>query len=108
LIGKAVTLDEQKRLFDAARSTPEWEHVYCAAVVAANSSLRPIEVKHLRRMDVDRVLESISGHLSKRMLDHYSHIRLQAKREALEALDAQRAAAPSNADRSAKANGAIQ
>ena len=36
----------------------------------------------------DHVLESISGHLSRRMLEHYSHIRIDAKRQALDALDA--------------------
>jgi hypothetical protein len=30
---------------------------------------------------------SISGHLSRRMLEHYSHIRIDAKRQALDALD---------------------
>jgi integrase len=40
----------------------------------------------------DHVMESISGHLSRRMLEHYSHVRLQAKREALDALDARREA----------------
>jgi hypothetical protein len=34
----------------------------------------------------DHVLESISGHLSRRMLEHYSHIRIDAKRQALDAL----------------------
>ena len=38
----------------------------------------------------DHVLESISGHLSRRMLEHYSHIRIDAKRQALDALDVQR------------------
>ena len=39
----------------------------------------------------DHVLEFlISGHLSRRMLEHYSHIRLKAKRDALDALDAHR------------------
>ena len=33
------------------------------------------------------------GHLCRRMLEHYSHIRLQAKREALEELEARRAEA---------------
>ena len=33
------------------------------------------------------MLESISGHLSRRMLEHYSHIRIDAKRQALDALD---------------------
>jgi hypothetical protein len=28
----------------------------------------------------------IAGHVSKNMLKHYSHIRMQAKREALESL----------------------
>lgn len=39
----------------------------------------------------DHVMESISGHLSRRMLEHYSHVRIEAKREALDALDARRA-----------------
>jgi integrase len=192
-IGRALTADERKRLFLSAASNPEWEHVYCAAIVAANTSMRPVEVKHLRRCDVDfgkrllhvrrsknetshrviplnasaieavarmferadllghndpenylwpacqwgrydatkpmlkwdtawralrdaaglhglrfhdlrhtvitelaemgvadHVLESISGHLSRRMLEHYSHIRIDAKRQALDALDAAR------------------
>ena len=189
-VGRALTAEERKRLFAAAASNPEWEHVYCAAIVAANTSMRPVEVKHLRRCDVDlvkrllhvrrsknetshrviplnasaieaaarmferadllghtepehylwpacqwgrydatkpmlkwdtawralrdeaglhglrfhdlrhtvitelaemgvadHVLESISGHLSRRMLEHYSHIRIDAKRQALDALD---------------------
>src|SRR2546422_2177409 len=192
-VGRALTAEERKRLFDAATSSPEWEHVYCAAIVAANTSMRPVEVKHLRRCDVDlvkkllfvrrsknesshrviplnasalnalarmferadmlghtepehylwpacqwgrfdatkpmlkwdtawralrdaaglqrlrfhdlrhtaitelaemgvadHVLESITGHLSRRMLEHYSHIRIDAKRQALDALDVQR------------------
>ena len=38
----------------------------------------------------DHVLESITGHLSRRMLEQYSHIRIDAKRQALDALDVQR------------------
>jgi integrase len=52
-VGRALTPEEQKRLFEAAASNPEWEHVYCAAVLAANSSMRGVEVKHVRRRDVD-------------------------------------------------------
>ena len=29
---------------------------------------------------------SIAGHVSKKMLQHYSHVRLEAKRDALDAL----------------------
>ena len=189
-IGRALTQDEQDRLLQVAASKSRWEPVYCAAIVAANTSMRPVEVKHLRRCDVDlvkkllhvrrsknetshrviplnasaveaaarmferadllghtepehylwpacqwgrydatkpmlkwdtawralrdeaglqglrfhdlrhtvitelaemgvadHVLESISGHLSRRMLEHYSHIRIDAKRQALDALD---------------------
>jgi integrase len=35
----------------------------------------------------DHVVESITGHLSRRMLEHYSHIRLQAQKDALDRLD---------------------
>ena len=35
----------------------------------------------------DQTIMSIAGHVSREMLDHYSHIRLAAKRRALEALE---------------------
>ena len=35
----------------------------------------------------DQTIMSIAGHVSRRMLDLYSHIRLQAKRKALEGLE---------------------
>ena len=192
-IGRALTGDELTRLFKTAAGNVEWEHVYCAVIVAANTSLRPVEVKHLRWQDVDpaastitvtrsknasshrviplnqsaraainrmwerakalcftqpghyiwfscknrhldptrpikkwdtawrslrdaaglpglrfhdlrhtiitelaemgvpdHVLESITGHLSRRMLEHYSHVRIDAKRKALESLEAWR------------------
>ena len=34
----------------------------------------------------ERTIMSIAGHISTRMLDHYSHVRIQAKRDALDAL----------------------
>jgi integrase len=52
-VGRALTPEEQRRLFEAAASNPEWEHVYCAAVLAANTSMRGVEVKHVRRRDID-------------------------------------------------------
>lgn len=194
-IGCALAYEQQYRLLEVASSNPDWEPVYLAAVLSANTSLRPVEVKHLqwRNVDVidslirvthsknksshraiplnesarkalvtmrsraemmgftdpqhyvwysrqwgrldptrpvkkwdtawrnlrakaglprlrfhdlrhtiinelaeagvpDHVMESISGHLSRRMLEHYSHVRIEAKREALDALDARRAA----------------
>ena len=50
--------------------------------------LRHTVITELAEMGVaDHVLESISGHLSRRMLEHYSHIRLNAKKAALDRLD---------------------
>jgi integrase len=34
----------------------------------------------------DAAMQSIAGHLSKKMLDHYSHVRMAAKRQAVETL----------------------
>jgi hypothetical protein len=59
--------------------------------------LRHTVITELAEMGVaDHVLESISSHLSRRMLEHYSHIRIDAKRQALDALDAARRATTSN------------
>jgi integrase len=189
-VGRVLTNEEQERLFKTAEANPEWEHVYRAAILAANTSMRGVEVKHVRRKDFDtakriihirtsknetskrviplndsafeavqrmvtradalghsapehylwcasqhhkldptkpaskwdtawralrdaaglpglrfhdlrhtvvtrlleagepdHVVESITGHLSRRMLEHYSHIRLNAKKAALDRLD---------------------
>jgi integrase len=196
-IGRVLATEEQERLFEVAQGNPEWAHVYCAAVLAANTSMRGVEIKHVRRKDVDleakalhirksknegskrvlplnedalaavkrmieradelghtkpehylwcgsqhhkidpttaatkwdtawralrdaaglrglrfhdlrhtvvtrlleagepdHVVESITGHLSRRMLEHYSHIRLAAKRTALDRLAVPRKASP--------------
>jgi len=45
----------------------------------------------------DQVIRSIAGHVSQRMLEHYSHVRLEAKRKALDALATKRAESPSQA-----------
>jgi integrase len=62
-IGRVLTDEEQERLFKIAASNTEWQHVYCAAVLAANTSMRGVEIKHLRRRDVD--LEANALHIRK-------------------------------------------
>ena len=52
-VGRVLTNEEQERLFKTAEANPEWEHVYCAAILAANTSMRGVEVKHVRRKDFD-------------------------------------------------------
>jgi hypothetical protein len=48
----------------------------------------------------DHVVESISGRLSRRMLEHYSHIRIDAQRQALDALEEARRGDEKNGDSS--------
>jgi len=68
--------------------------------------LRHTVITELAELGVaDHVLESISGHLSRRMLEHYSHIRIDAKRQALDALDQARHDAETNGDPSSGAGG---
>ena len=57
-------------------------------------ALRPLPERH---GIIGRVLESISGHLSRKMLEHYSHIRISAKRRALDDLDTERGRAGAGA-----------
>jgi hypothetical protein len=42
----------------------------------------------------ERTLMAIAGHVSREMLEHYSHIRMQAKREAVAALEPQNTQRP--------------
>ena len=46
----------------------------------------------LEAWEPDHVVESITGHLGRRMLEHYSHIRLSAKKAALDRLGQRRKA----------------
>ena len=43
----------------------------------------------------DETIRDMAGHVSKQMLKHYSHIRMEAKRRAVTALERRKPAAPS-------------
>ena len=69
---------------DPLKPIQKWDTAWRALRDKANlpglrfHDLRHTVITELAEMGVpDAVLESISGHLSKRMLDHYSHIRLE-------------------------------
>ena len=51
--GRALSVEEEKRLFSTARSNPLWETAYYAALLAANTTARGCELKGLRLRDVD-------------------------------------------------------
>ena len=55
--GKALSEEEEKRLFSTARSEPRWEAVYHAALLASNTTARGCELKGLRLRDVDLIDE---------------------------------------------------
>ena len=97
-VGRALTAEERQATLRSAASNPEWEHVYCAAIVAANTSMRPVEVKHLRRCDVDLVKKLLHVRRSK---NETSHRVIPLNASAIEA-----ARADVRARRSARAHGA--
>lgn len=74
MFGRALSAAEQRRLFATAASNPEWEHVYCAAVVAANTSLRPEPSSHSVEQAALRALSRMverADQLGHKSADHY-------------------------------------
>jgi len=57
-VGRALTDEEQAVLLRAALSRPESQRLRCAVVLALNTTMRSVELKHLRWQDVD-LLERI-------------------------------------------------
>jgi integrase len=57
-VGRALTDDEQAALLRIALSRPESQRLRCAVVLALNTTMRSVELKHLRWQDVD-LLERI-------------------------------------------------
>jgi len=58
--GRALTPEEELRLFDIAQSNPRWDAAYYAAVLAANTTARGCELKGLRLVDVDLMSNSLT------------------------------------------------
>jgi integrase len=54
-IGRALAADQKLHLFRVAASRPAWMVAHCAAVLAANTTCRKVELRHLRWRDVDLV-----------------------------------------------------
>lgn len=77
-----------------------WRTAWRAALTRAKLQVRFHDLRHTcitklaEGQGSEQTLMAISGHLSRRMLEHYSHIRMEAKRAALDAI----ASAPAPAD----------
>ena len=63
--GRAIAENEERLLFDTARSKPGWDAAFYAAMVAANTSARSCEIKGLRLQDVNLVEREVSIQRSK-------------------------------------------
>jgi integrase len=50
---RALTPQEEERLYRIGASNPAWEVAYCAFVISINTTSGPGEIRHLRRMDID-------------------------------------------------------
>jgi integrase len=52
-VGCALASEDEERLFRIAASNPRWKVAYCCAILTANTTAGPNEIRHLRRGDVD-------------------------------------------------------
>lgn len=84
---------------DALQSRPHQtvracKRAWSSAKKQANVECRIHDLRHhfisalAQTQTPDATIQAISGHLSRKMLEHYSHVRLESKRRAVEALDA--------------------
>jgi integrase len=76
---------------DLTKPIGSWKRAWNTPKKQANVQCR---IHDLRRHFIsalaqtpDATIQAISGHLSRKMLDHYSHVRVDAKRRAVELLD---------------------
>jgi integrase len=77
------------------RDTPAEDVVHGVAQSHESRGVERAAVHDLRHQCITELLEggapeaavlSIAGHVSRKMMEHYSHIRMEAKRKALERL----------------------
>jgi integrase len=79
--------------FDPTRPVGSWRSAW--RTLTRNAGLAGFRFHDLRHTAItvlaesgvsDSTIKAIAGHVSQRMLDRYSHVRMKAKREAIEAL----------------------
>jgi len=58
--GRALSPEQERRLFQVAATKPEWDAAYYAALIAANTTTRGCELKGLRLADLDLISRTIS------------------------------------------------
>ena len=78
---------------DLSRPVQSWTHAWRTALKAAGIRYRWHDLRHTfisilaeNPMVSEGTIKALAGHVSKKMLERYSHIRANAKREAIAAL----------------------
>lgn len=56
---RALSSQEEERLYRVGATNPAWEVAYCAYVLSINTTCGPGEIRHLRLMDVDFAEQTI-------------------------------------------------
>jgi integrase len=77
---------------DPSRPIKSWRSAWRAALKRSGLQVRFHDLRHTcitklaESQASEQTLMAISGHVSRRMIEHYSHIRMEAKRAALDAI----------------------
>ena len=58
--GRALTQEEESRLFSIAAGNPDWLVAYCIAMLGANTTMRPGEMRQLRLVDINLLDRTIT------------------------------------------------
>jgi integrase len=84
-----------KERIDPSRPIKSWRSAWRAALKRAGLRIRFHDLRHTcitklaESQASEHTLMAIAGHVSRKMIEHYSHIRMEAKRAALDAIAAQ-------------------
>jgi integrase len=81
--------------YAADRNKPQgsWKRAWNTSKKQAGVECRIHDLRHsfisalAQTQTTDATIQSISGHLTREMLEHYSHVRMEVKRAAVEALE---------------------
>jgi integrase len=80
---------------DPSRPIKSWRSAWPAALKRAKLQVRFHDLRHTYVTKLaasqasEQTLMAIAGHVSRSMIEHYSHIRMEAKRAALDAIASQ-------------------
>jgi integrase len=77
---------------DPSRPIKSWRSAWRAALKRSGLQFRFHDLRHTcitklaESQASEHTLMAIAGHVSRKMIEHYSHIRMEAKRTALDAI----------------------